>query len=62
MIFYDQKDNRLENQLGTILLDIMIEGNKRYDKWLVERRIEHRKWEEQLRVWEEEKNKRKLIS
>jgi disulfide oxidoreductase YuzD len=60
MKYCDQKDNNLENQLGQILLDIMIEGNKRYAKWLVESRIEHRKWEEQLRVWEEEKRQEKL--
>lgn len=60
MKYCDQKDNNLENQLGQILLDIMIEGNKRWAKWLVERRREHREWEEQLRVWEEEKRQKDL--
>ncbi|NLK28805.1 MAG: hypothetical protein GX306_10775 [Clostridiales bacterium] len=60
MKYCDQKDNNLENQLGQIFLDIMIEGNKRRAKWLVERRREHREWEEQLHVWEEEKRQKNL--
>ena len=60
MKYCDQKDNNLENQLGQIFLDIMIEGNKRWAKWLVERRREHREWEEQLHVWEEEKRQKNL--
>lgn len=58
--FSDQKDDKLENQLGSVLFKMMVEGNKRYAEWLVQRREEERQWKEQLRVWEEEKMQKKL--
>lgn len=58
--FSDQPDNKLENQLGCIIYNLLVEGNKRYAEWLVQRREEERQWQEQLRIWDEEKRQKKL--
>ena len=58
--FSDQKDNKLENQLDAIIYKMMVEGNKRYAEFLVKRREEERQWQEQLRIWEEEKKQKDL--
>lgn len=59
--FSDQSDNKLENQLGSIIYKLLVEGNKRYAEWLVQRREEERQWQEQLRIWEEEKRQKRLV-
>lgn len=58
--FSDQPDNELENQLGSIIYNLLVEGNKRYAEWLVQRREVERQWQEQLRNWEEEKRQKRL--
>lgn len=58
--FSDLKDNPLENQLGSIIYKLIVEGNKRYAKLLVEYREEERNWQKQLIIREDEKRKRKL--
>jgi disulfide oxidoreductase YuzD len=39
---------------------MMVEGNKRYAEFLVKRREEERQWQEQLRIWDEEKKQKNL--
>lgn len=58
--YSDQPDNRLENQFSSIIYNLLVEGNRRYAEWLVKRREEERQWQEQIRIWEEEKRQKRL--